>query len=479
MEDASQYAQMRAIVDDVMPGVGDLGVGDRGDGHWRLVLDLVNQDTAEVLERDLASSDGDVLKPELLTKLGWTERVEEIARRMRAMDFVSPLKVPAEKKQTEAIAREVLKGSGFDPVVWKDDAGHYQVHVELLFEAQFKIEYPVLATTRGDVPMPKRTETLGLRARAEELARRLGEQGFVPSPLSEEETAQIPEALAKLRRTFQYGTCPLPDVADHSGGGAWDDLDDERVRREVWKAFEAEVRARLEEEKHWPEVIEADRLEAAFNDLNQAGIVALMGATDTLSGGWTYVRETAEELARHGVKSWAAAFFHEQDLDHALNGHSLCIAFGTLEGEELTDKDLKVAEAIVESLRKHGFEPEWNGSAHSRVTVNPAFTWRRRRSRVDTSEVVVVGNYSLSPSLVDLLPRVKGVTVRTDALFLYDLDRMHSRTLESLTFEFNGEYEARSALPDLLERVKGRFPKLKELTVEDHRTYSETVRFEG
>ncbi|MFP2957907.1 DUF6891 domain-containing protein [Myxococcus sp. 1LA] len=479
MEDASRYEQMRAIIDDVMPGVENLGVGDRGDGHWRLVLDLVNQDTAEVLERDIASSDGDIRRPELLAKLGWTERVEEIARRMRALDFVSPWAVPAVLKQLEVMAREVLKGSGFDPVVWQDDEGHYQVCVELLFEARFKLEYPVLATTRGDVPMPKLTKTLGLRAHAEALSRRLRERAFVPPALTDEEAAPIPAALAELRRTFDYATCPLPEVSDYSGGGEWDDLVDDRVRRVVWKAFEKAVRARIEEEKHWPEVIEADRLEAAFDDLNQAGIVALMGATETLSGGWTCVRETATERARHGAESWAAAFFHEQDLDHALKGHSLCIAFGTLEGEEVTDEDAKVAEAIVEALRKHGLEPEWNGNVHTRVTVKPAFTWRRRRSHVDTSEVVRVGGYGLIPSMVDLLPRVKDVTVRADALFLYDLDRMHSRTLESLTFEFNREFEARSALPDLLDRVKGRFPRLRNLTVTDRSGYSETVHFEG
>ncbi|WP_426751630.1 DUF6891 domain-containing protein [Myxococcus sp. Y35] len=478
MDEASQYEQARAVVDEVMPDVEDLGVHVRADGIWFLILNWVNQDSGEVLERAIASSDGSVLRPELVAKLEWTERVEEVARRWSAVALVPPQDESATTKQIEAIAREVLKGSGFDPIVWEDDEGHLQVDVELVHEEKFKFEYMVLATTRGDVPMPKRTEAFGLRARAEELARRLGELSYAPPPLSEAQASLIQEPLAELRRTFEYGTYALPDISDGSGGGDWDDLDDDRVRREVWKAFEKEVRARLEEERHWPEVIEADRLDAAFDDLNRAGIVAEMGATNTLSGGWSYVREIAAERARRGVKSWAAAFFHEQDLDIALKGHGVCIAFGTLDGEELTDQDLKVAEAVVEALRKHGLAPEWNGSVHTRITV-PAFTWRRRRSSVDTSESATVGLYCFSPSMVDLLPRVRSVTVRADRLFLYDLDRMHSRTLEELTCEFRDDLEASSVLPDLLERVKGRFPKLKALAVKGDRSFSETVRFDG
>jgi hypothetical protein len=160
------------------------------------------------------------------------------------------------------------------------------------------------------------------------------------------------------------------------------------------------------ETKHWPEILEVDRLEAAFADLLSAGIVPQIGQGFTQTMAWESVRAEADELRERGLEPWGAVFCHEQDIDSALEGRPMHIAFGEL-SEEPSEKDARVGQAVVEALRKHGFEPEWNGSAATRITLLPAFTWRRRRSRVDTTEDLSIGDFPAE--LVELLPQLRRI----------------------------------------------------------------------
>ncbi len=478
MSNESQYDQVRAITDEVLAGVKDISLHGSDDGRWYVLLDQINYDTAQVVERPLVSNRGEILSPELVAKLGLTEQIEELARRLLAQGFAPEPKSPTARDQILAVAREVMKGSGMDAEVRQDDAGHFQAGVELFVEASWSLEFRALASTRGDVPFPKLAETLGLRERAEELARRLGALAFTPPPLSGDEAALVPDALAQLWLGFNYGLRSLDNLAEATDHQTWYDLDEDRVRREVWRQFDAKVRARLDEETQWPDILEADRLAAAFDDLRRAGIVAEMGATNTLSSGWSLVRERAEQWAARGESPWAAAFFHTQDLDSALKGGELNIAFGTLEGDELSEADGKVAEAIVKALREHGFEPEWKGNIHSRVAVRPAFTWRRRRARVDVAETFKVSPYCMGPSLVDLLPRARSVTLLADSLLPYDLDQMHSNSLEELILEFDSAELARCLVDDVRARVTGRFPKLRRLVLASSSERMEPIRID-
>ncbi|NPC70099.1 hypothetical protein HPP05_10125 [Corallococcus exiguus] len=477
MEEASVYAQARAIADEVLHDLPHVGVDVDRWGHAYVSIDLVNPDTGECLSRVVATTRGDVVRPEFVAKEGLTAKVEELTRRLKALDVRGePYALEEWDTQLTAITLRVMAGSGEDAVFHVDDDGHWQVGIEsFIGKDDWRFVFRVLATTRGDVPMPLLAEKLGLLPRAQELARRLGELGArLPlPPMDAEQSALIPDALANLRSGFDQGVDSLVRVPDYTGGGAWDDLDDDRVRREVMRQFARMVHARIEEEKQWPEVIEADRLEAAFDELKRDGIVTRMGATDTLRGGWTYVREDAHALEARGLKPWGAAFFHGQDIDYALKGGALCIAFGSLAEAEDAEKDVAVGQAVANALQKHGFAPEWNGSETTRITLLPAFTWRRRRSRVDTTENLVL--YSLDASLVELFPRVRTLRMQFGDMTVYDLDRMRSDTLEGLTVQFDRDAQARDALPDLVERVKGRFPRLQTITVTGERGFEETV----
>ena len=155
-----------------------------------------------------------------------------------------------------------------------------------------------------------------------------------------------------------------------------------------------------------------------------------------------------------------------------LEGGSLHIAFGEL-GEEPSGKDVQAGQAVVEALRKHGFEPSWNGSAANRIEVLPLFTWRRRRSRVDTTEDLSIGTFPAD--MVELLPRLRTIWMRAGDLYLHDLAEMRSDSVEQLTLEYYSEGDAREALPDVTALVKKRFPRLQTLIVKDSRSFAETV----
>ncbi|GHG91009.1 hypothetical protein [Comamonas sp. JC664] len=309
MSSESQYEQVRAITDEVLAGVKDISLHGWDDGRWYVLLDQINYDTAEVVERPLVSNMGEILSPELVAKLGLTEQVEELALRLLAQGFAPAPRPPTVRDSILAVAMAVMKGSGLDAVVREDDVGHVQAGVEVLVESNWRLEFRALASTRGDVPFPKLAEALGLLERAEQLAQRLGALGYTPPPLSEDEAALVPEALEQLWRGFNYGLRSLNDLAEATDHQAWYDLGEDRVRREVWRQFDAKVRTRLVEETQWPDILEVERLAAAFDDLRRAGIVAEMGATHTLSSGWSLVRERAEQWASRGESPWAAAFF--------------------------------------------------------------------------------------------------------------------------------------------------------------------------
>ncbi|PTL76555.1 hypothetical protein [Vitiosangium sp. GDMCC 1.1324] len=477
MNEEQWEEQVRAITHEVLAGVQNVALYTGGPGHWGVGIDLIS-DLGQVLERKIVSTRGEVVKPMLAARLGLSAKMEELARRLGALGVRPEDTLAPWEKEVHAIAREVLEAAGEDAEVRLDEAGHWRVGLEVFDEERFELRFRVLATTRGDVPLPLLAEKLGLSAQAAELARRLGALGVRPedTPLPEEEAAMIPEAVEALRLGLDIGVHSLPRLLDDCSHSSWTELGDERALRKVLKEFSQDVRKRLEEEKAWPEVLEADRLEAAFKDLLDSGIVAQMGGGNTLSSGWSAVREEADELRERGLELWGAAFFHEQDIESALAGGSLHIAFGELD-EEPSDKDVQTGQAVVEALRKHGFEPDWNGSADTRIQVLPRFTWRRRRSRVDTLEHLSIGTFPAD--LVELLPQLRTIWMRAAELYLYDLAGMWSDSVEQLTLEYDSEGDALEALADVTALVKKRFPRLQTLIVKDRNSFEETVTLSG
>jgi hypothetical protein len=151
---------------------------------------------------------------------------------------------------------------------------------------------------------------------------------------------------------------------------------DEDLKSEL----EAYARELLEEmrrnESRWTERTTNDAIDAAFDDLNAAGIVALQDAGYTQSDGWADVNERA---ARLRPQPRGATFYHRQDLERGLAGEGLWLTFGAYDdGEEHDAASVAVGREIFDVLVRHGVGARWNGTTTQRIQISP-FEWRKRR----------------------------------------------------------------------------------------------------
>ena len=148
------------------------------------------------------------------------------------------------------------------------------------------------------------------------------------------------------------------------------DADEGLLRAAVGPEFARKQAA----EKAWPQTTDCDRLDAAFETLNATGIIALQNAGYTMSDGISDVSEALHQRgSREGVQGYC--FYHGQDLERAVAGEGLMLAFGSLEDDETLK--LGVGQRVREILESGGFTVQWNGDAKKRLNL-PSLDWKRR-----------------------------------------------------------------------------------------------------
>jgi hypothetical protein len=101
-----------------------------------------------------------------------------------------------------------------------------------------------------------------------------------------------------------------------------DDADEQLLRSLIDPEFEKKLTA----EKDWPQQTDCDRLDFAFESLNSNGIIALHNAGYTMSDGLSDVSEKLHEKERDQIKGYC--FYHGQDVERAVLGDGLMIAYG-------------------------------------------------------------------------------------------------------------------------------------------------------
>lgn len=160
-------------------------------------------------------------------------------------------------------------------------------------------------------------------------------------------------ALERIRQWVWAGFYPAADVQDMLSEilleefDADDDVHEQRLRAHVASEFDRKRRA----EATWPATTDCDRLDAAFHTLHAQGICALHNAGYTQSDGRDDVTDFVDRAPAgryHGF-----CFYHGQDVERAVDGHGLWIAFGDLRGED--DAGVAVGRAVARTLRDAGF----------------------------------------------------------------------------------------------------------------------------
>lgn len=139
----------------------------------------------------------------------------------------------------------------------------------------------------------------------------------------------------------------------------------------------AEFQRKGDAEGAWPVVTDCNRLTLAFEQLTASGIISLENAGLTISDGWSDYQEVVEsewEPAGKLASVRGGCFYQAQDLERAVNGDGLSLAFGSVSDTEADT--INIAEEIIQTLKSHGFSPEWNGSIDERISL--PIKWQRR-----------------------------------------------------------------------------------------------------
>ena len=144
----------------------------------------------------------------------------------------------------------------------------------------------------------------------------------------------------------------------------------EPVVRAVFRALEHEA-------AEWPDITDCDRLDAAFAAMRRERIIALQNAGYTQSDGYD---DVLEEFANVRKKETILGycFYHGQDLERAVWGDGLYLAFGPIDSKEEETKGSEVGRMVVEKLREAGLQTVWDGTFEKRILVTK-LSWKRRR----------------------------------------------------------------------------------------------------
>ncbi len=127
-------------------------------------------------------------------------------------------------------------------------------------------------------------------------------------------------------------------------------------------------------EAGWSGHTDCDRLDKAFAELEERGIVCRQDFTCCGNCGVAEIGAELNEAEKRGVRVRGYAFYHQQDTEAAVGGHGVYLNYGAeTEGEAAA---LVIAREIVTTLKHNGLEPIWNGSIGQRIHV--PLEWRRR-----------------------------------------------------------------------------------------------------
>jgi hypothetical protein len=125
----------------------------------------------------------------------------------------------------------------------------------------------------------------------------------------------------------------------------------------------------------WDATTDCDRLDAAFAELEGAGILARQHFSCCGTCGASEITAELEAAAGAGRPGRGFTFFHVQDTEHAVAGESLYLSYGSANRDQT--ESVAIGREVVATLGRHGLKPNWNGRLAHRIAL--PLTWQRRR----------------------------------------------------------------------------------------------------
>ncbi|MFZ6875773.1 DUF6891 domain-containing protein [Undibacterium sp. Di27W] len=148
-----------------------------------------------------------------------------------------------------------------------------------------------------------------------------------------------------------------------------EDVDETDMRALINREFSE----KRKQERKWPDTTDCDKLDAAFNELNSKLIIAIQNAGYTTSDGHEDVSEIHSKMPPGTYRGYC--FYHGQDVERAVVGGGIFLAFGDMNNTE--EGKLELAELIKTILQSHGLFVEWDGDINKRISI-PRMIWQRK-----------------------------------------------------------------------------------------------------
>lgn len=148
------------------------------------------------------------------------------------------------------------------------------------------------------------------------------------------------------------------------------------LKERVTKLTDEAIADHRRRQATWKGLTDCDRLDRAFRELEEAGVVARQNFADCQTCGHAEIGAEIQEAAkrRHVI---GYTFYHWQDTESAAETGTLYLAYGSTDGDDR--KTLKAAERVVQALERAGLKVEWNGKIDERIRVVD-LNWKRRRN---------------------------------------------------------------------------------------------------
>jgi hypothetical protein len=183
-------------------------------------------------------------------------------------------------------------------------------------------------------------------------------------------------AALEIRRLVWSGFYDAPEVRDI----ILEDIFEPGEVEPAWVEgqIDEEFARKLQVERAWPLVTDCDKLDRAFDELNDSGIIAIQNAGYTQDEGMEEVTEAWQEDGGEDSGAEGYCFYHGEDLERAVDGEGLMLTFGDILGDE--SKGEEIGARIAEVLHRHGLAVTWSGTIEERIEL-PEIEWRRRNLR--------------------------------------------------------------------------------------------------
>lgn len=125
------------------------------------------------------------------------------------------------------------------------------------------------------------------------------------------------------------------------------------------------------DQSDWPETTDCDRLDAAFADLETAGICARQHFSCCYSCATDEMQAEIDETAHSGY-----AYTTPADTEQAATHGRMFVSFGSTAGGRRANA--AIGQRVLAALRRAGLRAEWDGDPDHRIAL-VGLVWKRRR----------------------------------------------------------------------------------------------------